>query len=169
MPVARLTKVQAWYKRRHWTRNNFHLLDDHIIDGVKHDAPCGFLVFINFTRISAACLAVENGLQLINNKPQASSSEQLLVNITRDFTHDHCPGSWPAISSDISDLAWISPTWTVVYIYIYMVVMFAGCPYLTSIWWHHLTSPTIIHQESHASLQQIPHFVKTRMKLIALS
>lgn len=167
MPVARLTKVETWHKCMNCSKK---FSSTWWSDLVKHDAPCGFRVFINFTRISAACLAVENGLQLINNKPQASSSEQLLVNIIRDFTHDHCPGSWPAISSDISDLAWISPTWTAVYIiYIYMVVMFAGCPYLTSIWWHHLTSPTIIHQESHASLQQIPHFVKTRMKLIALS
>jgi len=162
MPVARLTKVQAWYKRRHWTRNNFHLLDDHIIDGVKHDAPCGFLVFINFTRISSACLAVENGLQLINNKPQASSSEQLLVNIIRDFTHDQQSHRIFLILHEFHQ----PELWC---IYIYMVVMFAGSPYLTSIWWHHLTSPTIIHQESHASLQQFPHFVKTRMKLIALS
>ena len=54
---------------------------------VKHDATCGFLVF-NSTRISSACLAVENGLQLINNKPQATSCEQLLLNIVRDFAHD---------------------------------------------------------------------------------
>lgn len=117
MPVARLTKVETWHKCMNCSKK---FSSTWWSDLVKHDAPCGFRVFINFTRISAACLAVENGLQLINNKPQASSSEQLLVNIIRDFTHDHCPGSWPAISSDISDLAWISPTWTAVYIiYIY--------------------------------------------------
>lgn len=117
MPVARLTKVETWHKCMNCSKK---ISSTWWSDLVKHDATCGFRVFINFTRISAACLAVENGLQLINNKPQASSSEQLLVNIIRDFTHDHCPGSWPAISSDISDLAWISPTWTVVYIYIYI-------------------------------------------------